>query len=232
MNRSNIAGISYLKQLFQEQRQYFTFVKVVKTSLNNSEGGSVDQESEIAEDGSSYLVRVLTEYGDETTVKMGMLPSISSQARVNDLWLACFIDGNRSDGVLIAFLHNEQCPMHPKTREGETVISSLKEKNINLSNNHAAGLSEPAVLGNVLTSWLENLSDEIKKIGSKVDDLKSDFNAHTHSNGNMGAPTGPPISTSSVSTQTERAAIDTLKSDAETSKYKSDLVFIQEKGLN
>ena len=71
-------------------------------------------------------------------------------------------------------------PLHPKAREGETVLSSRKGKKINVSNDHTAKLTENAVLGPELVKWLLKLTSEIKSLADDLESLKNTYNSHNH----------------------------------------------------
>ena len=198
---------------------------------------------EVAMDGSSYQVEAETipeEYDCLLTVTQN--ENLEGGIAENQIWLAGFIDDNLNNGFLIRKIVNDQFKLHPKSKEGETVISSLPKKKINLSNDHTATLTENAVLGPELVKWLLKLTAEVKGLADELNSLNSKFLNHAHPTAAVGIPSYPgpfPAGTpphrsnplNSNPANSEKTAITQLEQTTETDKFNSDLVFIQEKGL-
>ena len=186
---------------------------------------------EVAMDGSSYQVEAETipeEYDCLLTVTQN--ENLEGGIAENQIWLAGFIDDNLNNGFLIRKIVNDQFKLHPKSKEGETVISSLPKKKINLSNDHTATLTENAVLGPELVQWLLKLTSEVKGLADKINSLKNWATTHTHPTAATGPPSTPTIPPTTTATP-EKTAVTQLEQTTETAKFQSDLVFIQEKGL-
>ena len=216
--RANIANIDLFKNIFEKNREWLALCRVA--------------EEEVAQDGSSYQVKVRTVISQiQALVHVTHDPALQSAAKKDDLWLCCFLNGDYNQGFLIQRLATQAQPLHPKSKEGETVLSSRPGKNINLSNSPEAELTEPAVLGNVLSAWLVKLCEQINSIASDLESLKTTYNTHTHPV-TLAPPlaTPPLLSQSLVTTAPERLQINMLKGEAEQTKLKSDLVFVQERG--
>ena len=200
---------------------------------------------EVAMDGSSYQVEVETipeEY--DALVHVTQNENLEGGIAENQIWLAGFIDDNLNNGFLIRKIVNDQFKLHPKAKMGETVVSSLPKKKINLSNDHTAKLTENAVLGPELVKWILKLTAEIKAIGDKVNSLSTKFITHLHLSSAPGSPTGPasaptppptlvnPVTPiAPTTTVSEKAKIVQLEQAIETNKFLSDLIYFQEKNL-
>lgn len=221
-----------LQELCRDKREWLSLCKII--------------EEEMASDGSAYQVLATTIPNQvEVLLTVTSDPAINSPARKDDLWICVFLEGDFNKGFLIQKITNMDQVLHPKAKEGETVVSSRPQKKINISNDHSAVLDEPALLGKTSSEWLVKLCEVIKSIAADLESLKLTYNAHTHAFAhvhtppNAGISTGPaipantitPTSASIVTTTPEQGELDTLKSDNEQNKLKSDLVFIQEKKL-
>ena len=226
-------------QIFSEKKTYLAFGKVA--------------EEEIAKDGRSYSVLVnLMEENEQTLVRVGFPGDFFGQILIGDVVLIAFVGGNIDAGVTIAYLPSELRKLHPKHVMGETVVSSRKGKNINISNNHEAELTEPAVLGIQLQTWFHDVyvpevNKAIKKLQDDLNELRETYNGHTHATTattTATVGTGPPgtvIVNVPVPTQKQNPAFDTQteqdnikdKTTPEnTDVWKSDLCYIQERGKN
>ena len=186
---------------------------------------------EVAMDGSSYQVEVETipeEY--DALVHVTQNENLEGGIAENQIWLAGFIDDNLNNGFLIRKIVNDQFKLHPKAKMGETVVSSLPKKKINLSNDHTAKLTENAVLGPELVKWLLKLTAEVKGLADKINSLKTWATTHTHPTAATGPPSTPTIPPTTTATP-EKTAVTQLEQTTETDKFQSDLVFIQEKNL-
>ena len=193
---------------------------------------------EVAMDGSSYQVEVETipeEY--DALVHVTQNENLEGGIAENQIWLAGFIDDNLNNGFLIRKIVNDQFKLHPKAKMGETVVSSLPKKKINLSNDHTAKLTENAVLGPELVKWMLKLTAEIKAIGDKVNSLNTWAISHTHiASGPGSQPTPANISysitcSSRNNSYSQKAKIVQLEQAIETNKFLSDLIYFQEKNL-
>lgn len=211
-----IINTALFSQIFNENREWITLCQIM--------------EEEMAMDGSAYQVRVETiPLNREALVHVARDPAISSPAREGDLWICCFLKGDHNNGFLLQKVTNMNEKIHPKSVEGETVVSSRKEKNINLSNNPLADLDNPVLLGKVTSEWLVKLTKKIEDLTDDLNALVAKYNAHLLL----------PQTTSTLPAQipnqgtasTVKVELGTLKSDAEQTKLKSDLVFVQERGL-
>ena len=195
---------------------------------------------EVAMDGSSYQVEVETipeEY--DALVHVTQNENLEGGIAENQIWLAGFIDDNLNNGFLIRKIVNDQFKLHPKAKMGETVVSSLPKKKINLSNDHTAKLTENAVLGPELVKWLLKLTAEVKGLADKINSLKTWAGTHTHLGKflpnpdptNPGLPTLTPIPPPTTTATPEKTAVTQLEQAIETNKFLSDLIYFQEKNL-
>lgn len=212
----SIADINLFKQIFSDTRQFIHIVKIIDQEVD-TEGGSYNLNVNI----------INTDY--DTYLNASFDQSIQGAILKNDLWLACFINGDINNGFLLRKLCNLECKVHPKARMDETVITSAKGKKINISNDPSAKLGENAVLGKELVAWMLKVTSEIKSIAGKITSLNTAINTHIHT-----APTGPttpniiPSFTTGVA---EGIALNQLELKIQTDKFLSDLFFIQEKSL-
>ena len=191
-------------------------------------------EEEMAMDGSAYQVKVETlPLRREALVNVTRDPAISSPVRKNDLWICVFLNGDYNRGFLIQQISTLEDKIHPKSVAGETVVSSRERKKINLSNDPKANLDEPALLGKTVSEWLVDLIEQIKNLDDKVETLKSVYKTHVH--GSSSNPPSLPIPASAdprvAPSSGVNNGLDTLKSDQKQDTLKSDLVFLQERGL-
>ena len=199
---------------------------------------------EVAMDGSSYQVEVETipeEY--DALVHVTQNENLEGGIAENQIWLAGFIDDNLNNGFLIRKIVNDQFKLHPKAKMGETVVSSLPKKRINLSNDHTAKLTENAVLGQELVKWMLKLTTQIKSIADKLTSLDGGFQRHIHAttSGTTATPIAPRPPTwmagdgdTAIPTTTatpEKNAIAQIEQAIETNKFLSDLIYFQEKNL-
>ena len=204
----------------------------------------ITKNQQIAMDGSSYQVEgeiIPEEY--ECLLTCLQNENLQGGIAENQIWLAGFIDNNLNSGFLIRQLINDQFKLHPKAKAGETVVSSLPKKKINLSNDHTAKLTENAVLGPELVKWMLKLTAEIKGLADKLNSLNAKFLNHTHPTavvgpislaGPINSAGVPPYNTNPLNSNPatpEKTAVTQLEQTTETDKFQSDLVFIQEKNL-
>ena len=170
MKKQSIGQVALYKQLFRDNRDFFRVVKILG--------------EEVATDGGSYHLQAETVTDSlECLLNMSFDPALQSPAKKDDIWLAGFVNGDLNNGIAIQRLYNMTAPLHPKAREGETVLSSRKGAKINVSNDHTATLTENAVLGPELVTWLLKLSAEVKGIGDKVNSHVSWARTHLHTSG-------------------------------------------------
>ena len=226
MKRRGLGSIALYRELFAQEKDFLRIVKI------NSE--------EIARDGSGYNLQAETiPDGLECYISMSFDSAVESHAKKDDIWLCGFIDGQLGQGYLLKKLHNMSDVLHPKAREGETVLTSRKGKKINVSNDHLAAMIENAVLGKQLVAWLLKLTAEIKGIADEVNTLKNSYNSHQHIQALPLYPAVPPtgpttalLSSTSADTTPEKTSIEQLERKTETDKWLSDLLYIQEKNLD
>ena len=228
MKKQTIGQVALYKQLFRDNRDFFRIVKILG--------------EEVASDGGSYHLQAETVTDSlECLLNMSFDPALQSPAKKDDIWLAGFVNGDLNNGIAIQRLYNMTAPLHPKAREGETVLSSRTGKKINVSNDHTATLTENAVLGPELVKWLLKLTAEIKSLADDLESLKNTYNSHNHNYiDTIGGPTTPvptpKITTanagqSSVTTAPEKSKIEGIEQEGETDKFLSDLLFVQERKL-
>ena len=179
MKKQTIGQISLYRQLFKDNKDFLRLVKIL--------------DEEMAVDGGSYQVKAETVTDSlECLLNMSFDPALQSPAQRDDIWLAGFINGDLNNGIAIHRLYNISSPLHPKSREGETVLSSRKGKKINVSNDHTATLTENAVLGPALVTWLLKLTAEIKSLADDLESLKNTYNSHNHNYiDTIGGPSTP-----------------------------------------
>lgn len=214
-----VSGLSVYKQLFRDNRQYFVLVKIV--------------EVEVAEDGASVQVTaedVLN--GHEHFFNASFDSALQGAILKNELWVACFANGDTSYGFLIQKVANEKHTIHPKARQGETVLSCTQGKKVNISSNHEAVLDQSAVLGPELVEWLLKLTAEVKGLANKINSLSQWAATHTHPVVSVGSPTGPPVVPATTTATPEKTAIEAIEPESETDKFLSDFCFIQERDKN
>ena len=143
-----ISNLSLFKEALRDNKEWISLCQV--------------KEEEMAMDGSAYQVKVETiPLQREALVHVTRDPAISSPARPGDLWIVCFLQGDYNNGFLIQQISSMQEKIHPKSVEGETVISSRKNKKINISNDPAAKLDEPLLLGKTTSEWLVRLTEQV-----------------------------------------------------------------------
>lgn len=229
MKKQIIGGLALYKELFKDNRDFLRIVRITK--------------EEVASDGSG--TRMLCETVPDSLqcfITLSFNPALQSPAEKDDLWLVGFVNGDLNNGIAIQKIYNIKEPAHPKTvMQGETVLSSRKSKKINVSNDHSATLTENAVLGPSLVTWLLKLTTEIKSLADDLESLKNTYNSHNHNYiDTIGGPSTPiptpKVTTanagpSSVTTSPEKSAIENIEQETETDKFLSDLLYIQEKGL-
>ena len=219
MQKRSRGEISVYRQLFADNRDFFRIVRIVK--------------EELATDGSSYRLQAETvQDGLECLLNSSFDPALQSPIKEGDLWIAGFINGDLQNGILLQRLHSLADPLHPKAVMSETVLSSRKGKRINVSNDHGATLTENAVLGPALVVWLKKLTAQVKGLADGINSLAQHGRTHTHVSGAPGTPTATPVPPATATATPEKTAITNLEADTETSKFLSDLLFIQEKGLD
>lgn len=229
--KSSYMPRGFFTELFSDKKTYLAFCKVV--------------DIEIAMDGRSYQAKVdLMEGNDQTLVFVGFTPEYLGHLIVGDIVLVAFVSGNIDAGVCVALLPSEKRKLHPKFMDGDTVILTQEGKKINLTNNIEALLEEPAVLGGELHEWIKLYTDTLIALVDKYTQLKNDLNNHTHviQAGTVRTAGGPssqtqvgpanvpkPNNPSSVDTSSEKDKLTEYKGDESTEKWKSNLVFIQER---
>ena len=199
------------------------------------------EEPEVANDGSAFQVQVeIVPEGYETLITVPQNENLEGGLQKEQLWIACFLhSGNINNGFLLKKVITQPDPLHPKSKMGETVISSIPKKKINISNDHSAQLTENAVLGQALKAWnvrlceeIISLADDIEAIKNKLNSLIGKYSSHTHVVAfGVASPTPMTETPTPTTTATEKSKVNTLKGDPETDKWLSDLAFIQEKGL-
>lgn len=217
IKKDTLINLGMFKQLFEDKINSISLVEVI--------------EEEIAKDGSAYTVRCLTHpEGLECHLNLPSYAEVSAQAIKGDLWLAVFINNDIDQGFLVSPLNNSLRTMHPKARDGETVLQSRKDKSIFISNSHDATLTEPLILGNELKTWLIELTAAIMQLITAVATLNAAFNAHTHSHAAPGPPT-PAAPSSTANTDQPTQTLQGLIADPRIDRILSDLAYIQEKGL-
>lgn len=215
-------SIDRLRQIFKEPTADLSLQIVMLT-----------EELEVATDGSIYQHSAETVPDRlECLVTVTQNENLEGGILKDQLWLAGFINNNLNHGFLIRKIVNDPFPLHPKSKMGETVLSSVPKKKINISNDHKAMLKENAVLGQELKTWLKELVSEVKSLARDVESLKTSYNGHTHIGGLPGSPTATPLPVSTVSTTGEVTNLNTLEADERIDKILSDLLFIQEKALD
>lgn len=218
IRKQGLADISMFQQVFRDNKQFINIVKIV--------------DQEVDTEGGSYNLNVnLVNTDTDTYVTATFNPSIQGPILKNELWLACFINGDLNNGFLIKRICNVECKLHAKARVDETVVTSKKGKNINLSNNTDAKLKENAVLGKELVSWMLQVTSQIRSLATKIDVMNAQILAHTHIVTLPTLPNTPPTGWVPVVATDVTIAITRLETFIETDKFLSDLVFIQEKGL-
>ena len=192
------------------------------------DGGSFQHSAETVPDRLECLVTVT----QNENLEGGILK--------DQLWIAGFINNNLNHGFLIRKIINDPFPLHPKSKMGETVLSSVPKKKINISNDHKAMMKENGVLGQELKTWLVELTDEVKSVAGDVESIKNKlnsliakYNTHTHVDPVSGvvAPTASVETPTPATTTPEQTALDALKEDMRIDRILSDLLFIQEKDL-
>ena len=215
-------NISKLRQLFKEPTRDLS-IQIVR----------LGDESEVAMDGTAYQHSAETVPDRlECLVTVTQNENLEGGILKDQLWLAGFVNRNLNHGFLIRRIVNDPFPLHPKSKMGETVLSSVPKAKINVSNDHKAMLKENAVLGQELKTWLKELVTEVKSLAADLESLKTSFNSHTHPSSAPGSPTGPAAPLSAVSTTSETTKLNTLEGDERINKILSDLLFIQEKNLD
>ena len=215
-----ISNLSIFKEALRDNREWISLCQVM--------------EEEMAMDGSAYQVKVETiPLGKEALVNVTRDPAISSPARPGDLWIVCFLSGNYNNGFLIKQVTSMEEKIHPKSVDGETVVSSRENKKINISNDPKAKLDEPLLLGKTTSEWLVKLVKEVKKINDKVETLNSKYKTHIHTSSSLTPQLPIPAAEDpqlAADPLTDRN-LTNLESDPEQEKLKSDLAFVQERGL-
>ena len=215
-------NINKLRQLFKETTRDLS-IQIVR----------LGDESEVAMDGTAYQHSAeIVPDRLECLVTVTQNENLEGGILKDQLWLAGFINKNLNHGFLIRKIVNDPFPLHPKSKMGETVLSSVPKSKINISNDHKAMLKENAVLGQELKAWLKELVAEVKSLAGDVESLKNTFNSHTHATSAPGTPTGPALPISTVTTAGETTKLNTLEGDQRIDKILSDLLFIQEKNLD
>ena len=137
-----------------------------------------------------------------------------------------------NDGYLLRQIVNDPFPLHPKAKESETVISSNPKKKINISNDHSATLTENAVLGPELIVWLLKLTEQIKSLADDITTLDSRIISLAESGSwGVAGPKAIGWTANRASGTAEKTKITELEQTAETDKFLSDLLYIQEKDL-
>ena len=218
IKRQSVAHLGTLKQIFKDNRQFIHVVEIL--------------EEEMALDGGSYNLKVEIVYNaHECFVNCTFNPHLHGPVLKGDIWVCCFINGDLRHGFLLQKISNLNCPIHPKAREGETVLSSRANKKINVSNDQGAMLDQNAVLGPKLVEWLLKLTEEIKNLADDIESLKTWATSHIHTSAAPGSPTTMPVVSPTTSTAPEKTAIQQLERETETKKFLSDLLYIQEKDL-
>ena len=130
-------SIDRLRQIFKEPTADLSLQIVMLT-----------EELEVATDGSIYQHSAETVPDRlECLVTVTQNENLEGGILKDQLWLAGFINNNLNHGFLIRKIVNDPFPLHPKSKMGETVLSSVPKKKINISNDHKAMLKENAVLG-------------------------------------------------------------------------------------
>ena len=211
-------NIDFFVSLFKDRRQFIQLVRIKDVP-------------EIAMDGSAYQyeAETLPELYD-CLITVTQNENLQGGIQTGQVWLACFYNGDLNRGFLLRQLIDMKYPLHPKSKEGETVISSVPNKRINISNDPTAALTEPIPLGNELVTWLLKLTEQIKSLANDVESLNTWASTHTHPTAAIGPPSVPVVPPT-VSTTEEKTAIERLERETETAKFLSDLAFIQEKSL-
>jgi len=218
IERQNIADLALFQQLFADNRQFVHIVEIL--------------EEEMATDGSSYQLRAETVIDrHECLLDCSFNPHLHGPALEGDLWLAIFVEGDLNNGFLLQKLNNMKCLIHPKAREGETVLSSRKGKKINISNDPTAMLTENGVLGQELKSFLKELVTAVDQIRGELDKVILWATSHTHISASPGSPTAPAVPVLSANTTVPKNTLAIQKEDRSLDKLLSDLVYIQEKKL-
>lgn len=105
---------------------------------------------------------------------------------VNDLCLLGVADGDEETPFVLTYLTNRTDKIPETALDGSMVAKSRAGKKLWLQSDTRANIAkgdaeptEPLVLGNVVKQVLADFLDKVS--------------THTHPNGNMGAPTGPPV---------------------------------------
>ena len=216
----NKISIDKLRQIFKDPTASLT-LQIVRIN-----------KIEVAMDGSSYQAECETlpdEYEFLATITQN--ENLEGGVAEGQLWLAGLVGNDLNNGFLIRKINNDKSKLHPKAKEGGTVLSSQPGKNVYVSNNHDAVLHQAGILGPELVKWLLKLSSEVKGIADKVNSLKNWATTHAHPTAAIG-PASPPIVPPTTTATPEKTAITQLEAKTETDKFLSDLFFIQEKGKN
>lgn len=209
-------NIDKLKQIFNNQKAEFHLVKLTA-------------EEEIAADGSDYSWSAeIVPDGLECLIKISQNEVLAGGAKEGQIWLALFLGGNVNQGFAIRKMVNMKEKMHPKAKDLHTVLGALKDKKIYLSSDHSKNVSENAVLGQALKTWLVALTEEIISINDELNTLKGTYSGHVHPTFLDYAPTAPPTATS-VPSASEKIKLTELKGDTEQNKILSELIYLEEK---
>ena len=121
-------NINKLRQLFKETTRDLS-IQIVRLT----------EESEVAMDGTAYQHSAeIVPDRLECLVTVTQNENLEGGILKDQLWLAGFINKNLNHGFLIRKIVNDPFPLHPKSKMGETVLSSVPKAKINISNDHKA----------------------------------------------------------------------------------------------
>ena len=216
-------NIDEIRQILQKNIAEFQLVKL-KTAEVAMDATAYQCEAEIVPDGIDCLITITQNDAIESGIKEGQV------------WVCLFYKGNTREGYAIRRMITQPDPLHEKSKEGHTVVRSLQDKKIYLSNKRDATLEENAVLGQELKTWLKELTAEVRALADAINTVNSRVvqaagwaaqptaSAATQVGINLPiwAASGPPATSA-------KTAVSGLEEDSRINKILSDLTFHQEK---
>ena len=222
-------NIDEIRQILQKNIAEFQLVKL-KTAEVAMDATAYQCEAEIVPDGIDCLITITQNDAIESGIKEGQV------------WVCLFYKGNTREGYAIRRMITQPDPLHEKSKEGHTVVRSLQDKKIYLSNKRDATLEENAVLGQELKKYLKEIVTEIRALSNAVNTVNQrawqaatwGIAANTPAGALGIAPTATPellkwIGAEMPYTPEKIAELALLDGDLKINKILSDLTFHQEK---
>ena len=219
--RSQKFNANLIRESIQSKRLYLTIVQVTG-------------DPEISTDKSYAGLECEDMLRNDLCFCSYTIGAIQKQPKKMDLWIACFINeertGKLNSGYLLNPLVFDNNKLHDKVAmEDSSVFITKKGKKIYLTDDLESALEENMVLGQKFKTYIKETLSEINTrlttLTGQVNTFKTAFNAHTHV-APLAGTTSPPAVPQLPGTAPQ---VTTANTDSKIDPTLSDFVFTRDK---